>query len=57
MTNLITFYDKMTCLTEEGTAVDIVFLDFSKAFNTFSHKVLLERLLNCGPESTMRWHC
>ena len=34
LTNLITFYDKMTSLVDERRAVDIVCLDFSKAFGT-----------------------
>ncbi|KAK4811130.1 hypothetical protein QYF61_019761 [Mycteria americana] len=32
LTNLISFYDKVTCLADEGKAVDVVSLDFSKAF-------------------------
>jgi len=32
--NLINFYDEMNGLVDEGRAVDIVFLDFSKAFLT-----------------------
>ncbi|GAB0175652.1 mitochondrial enolase superfamily member 1 [Grus japonensis] len=33
LTNLISFYDKVTHLVDEGKAVDIVYLDFSKAFD------------------------
>ena len=36
LTNLI-FYDKVTRLVDEGKAVDVVYLDFSKAFDTISH--------------------
>ncbi|GAB0180898.1 mitochondrial enolase superfamily member 1 [Grus japonensis] len=32
LTNLISFYDKMTHLVDEGKAVDIVYLNFTKAF-------------------------
>jgi len=32
----------------EGRPVDIVYLDFSKAFNTLSHKMLLENLMKYG---------
>jgi len=32
LTNMISFYDKVTHLVDEGKAVDVVFLDFSKAF-------------------------
>jgi len=35
-------------LVDEGKAVDVVSLDFSKAFYTVSHSILLENMAACG---------
>jgi len=48
LTSLIAFYDGMTGWVDEGRAVDVVYLHFSKAFDTVSHNILLGQLRNCG---------
>jgi len=44
LTNLISFYNQVTHLGEEGKAVDVIYLDFRKAFDTVPHSILLETL-------------
>ena len=56
LTNLISFYDKITHLVNEEKAVDVVYLDFSKALDTFSHSILLENLAAHGLDGcTLCW--
>ena len=56
LTNLISFYDWMTRLVHEGKAVDEVYLDFSKAFGTFSHSILPGELAASGLDRyTLLW--
>ncbi|KAK4815769.1 hypothetical protein QYF61_007187 [Mycteria americana] len=42
LTHLMAFYDKVTCLVDVGRVVAVVYLDFSKAFDTVSRSFLLE---------------
>ncbi|KAK4826807.1 hypothetical protein QYF61_011615 [Mycteria americana] len=56
LTILISFYDKVTRLVDEGKAVDVVYLDFSKALDTVSHSILLEKLAAHGLDGcTLHW--
>ncbi|PKU32488.1 rna-directed dna polymerase from mobile element jockey-like [Limosa lapponica baueri] len=56
LTYLISFYNKVTCLVNEGKAVGVVYLDFSKAFRMVSHSILLKKLAAYGLDgSTLHW--
>jgi len=56
LTNLIPFYGWVTCQVDEGKAVHVMYLDFSKAFDTVSHSNLLEKLAPHGLDRcTLCW--
>lgn len=46
----------MNGLVDEEKVVDIIYLDIRKAFDTVSHKILIEKLLMYGvDEQTVKW--
>ena len=46
----------MTSLVDKGRAMDIVYFNFSKAFNTVFLKILIEELMKYGlDEQTVKW--
>jgi len=56
LTSMVDFRDVMTSWVDEGRAVNIVYLDFSKIFDAVSHNILAGKLRKCGIEAwTVRW--
>ena len=56
LTNPTAFSDVITGWVDWGGAGDAVCLDFSKAFDTISHNILVMKLRKCGiDEWTVRW--
>lgn len=44
LTNLVPFYDKLTCSVDEGKTVSFVYLDFSKNLDSVSHSILMKKV-------------
>ena len=44
LTNLISFYDKITQLVDQRKTVSVIFLDFSKAFDAISYSILQDKV-------------
>jgi len=57
LTNLIAFYDGMTGWVDEGRALNVVYLDFSKAFGSVSrNNIFIGNVRKCGlDEWSVKW--
>lgn len=45
LTYLLSFFDKVIHLVDQGKLVDVMFLDFSNSFDTVSRNILLDTIL------------
>jgi hypothetical protein len=52
-TNLLEFMETLTRAMDEGEAMDVIILDFAKAFDNVLHKRLLDQLRAHGVEGNV----
>jgi len=48
LTNLMTFYNEVTCSIDMERAVDSVILDFVRMSDAVSHNILIDTQVKCG---------
>jgi hypothetical protein len=56
LTNLLEAFDAWTRLLDEGYGIDVIFLDYQKAFDTVPHSRLLKKIKEIGvPDKLLEW--
>ncbi|KAJ7417648.1 RNA-directed DNA polymerase from mobile element jockey-like protein [Pitangus sulphuratus] len=55
LSNLISFYDKVTHVVDQEKQVDVTFLDFTKAFDIVSHRILLDKTSSTQLDKHIVW--
>jgi len=55
LNNIVAFYNGITSWVDVGRAVDAIYLDFSKAFDTVFHTLITKLRKRGTDEWTVRW--
>ncbi len=56
LSNLLIFDEAVTRMMDEGHTVDVIYLDFAKAFDSVNHKFLLAKMKSVGlGDVVVRW--
>jgi len=56
LTNLLETFEAWTRLLDEGFGVDVIYLDYRKAFDSVSHRKLLDKIRMLGiPDKLVNW--
>lgn len=53
MSNILEFLDKVTKMVDSGKNIDVIYLDFAKAFDKVPHQRLLQKLKNHGIQGNL----